>query len=204
MSEEKPNMAQWVGSAASCLTYYRLADVGGSATPRVKGDPDAAHPHVKLPHSATLAPHLSSSASVREFDAWRHKFEGYVKLTKIHYLPPDQQRSTLVALLDDDWTRTLRYGLAVADGAHLKTTLDATEAHLRRQRNVIVDRRDFYSRVQVAGESFEDFLCSIKEIAAFCDFCDVCMDNRIRDRVVVGTRDEKTLKRMLKVKDLSL
>ncbi len=97
--------------------------------------------HVKLPHNATPAPHLTSSASLREFDAWRHKFEGYVKLTGINAIPPSEQKSALVSLLDDDWTRTLRYGLTVADGADLETILDAMEAHLRNQRNVVVDRR---------------------------------------------------------------
>lgn len=167
-------------------------------------DQRALLPQVKLPPSATPAPLLSSSASLREFDAWRHKYEGYVKLTKIHLLPPDEQRSTLVALLDDEWARTLRFGLALPDVADLKATLDAMEAYLRRQRNVIVDRKDFYTRVQEEGESFEDFLCSIKEIAAFCDFCDTCIDNRLRDRVVVGTRDEEALKRLLEVTDLDL
>ena len=48
-------------------------------------------------------------------------------------------------MLDDDWTRTLRYGLDLDDQASLQETLAAMETHLRRQRNVMVDRRDFYS-----------------------------------------------------------
>ncbi|XP_064089177.1 uncharacterized protein LOC135203373 [Macrobrachium nipponense] len=78
------------------------------------------------------------------------------------------------------------------------------ESHLRGQRNIIVDRREFYLRKQEIGESFDDFLCDIREIAAFCDFCSSCMDNRLRDRIVVGTRDEQALKRMLEEKDLNL
>ena len=68
----------------------------------------------------------------------------------------------------------MRYGLAVDDDADLKAILDAMEAHLRGQRNIIVDRRDFYSRAQESGETLDDFLCNIKEIAAFCDFCTSC------------------------------
>lgn len=42
----------------------------------------------QLQHIGTPAPHLSSSASLKEFDAWRHKFEGYVKLDRITCFPP--------------------------------------------------------------------------------------------------------------------
>lgn len=185
-------------------TSQRVSSAGEDGESVSRADGAATRMQVKLPHTATPAPHLSSSASLKEFDAWRHKFEGYVKLTRINCLPPDEQRSALLALLDVDWARTLRFGLTLPDEADLKATLDAMETHLRRQRNVIVDRRDFYSRVQEEGESFDDFLCSIKEIAAFCDFCERCMDNRLRDRVVVGSRDGEAVKRMLEVKDLTL
>ncbi|XP_064111293.1 uncharacterized protein LOC135218773 [Macrobrachium nipponense] len=63
---------------------------------------------------------------------------------------------------------------------------------------------DFHSRVQGLHETFDDFLCGIKEIASFCDFCETCMDSRLRDRIVVGTRDEEALKRMLEEKKLTL
>ena len=173
---------------------------GGGSVTRTSDPP----PRHKIPSSAALAPHLSSSASLKEFDDWRHKVEGYVMLTGISSLTPAEQRSALISLLDDDWTRTLRYGLNLSDSADLKCTLDAMETHLRSQRNIILDRRDFYLRSQESGEAFDDFLCSIKEIAAFCDFCASCMDNRLRDRIVVGIRDEEALKRMLEEKNLTL
>ena len=71
------------------------------------------------------------------------------------------------------------------------------QTHLRRQRNVIIDRRDLFTRVQEAGETVDDFVCGLKEIASSCDFCHHCLDNRYRDRVVVGIRDEEARRRML-------
>ncbi|KAK3874801.1 hypothetical protein Pcinc_020289 [Petrolisthes cinctipes] len=115
-----------------------------------------------------------------------------------------EQRAALTAVLDDEWTRTLRYGISVPEDADLGSILDAMGEYLRNQRNIIVDRRDFYLRVQEAGESFDDFLCSVKEIANFCEFCDKCVDSQLRDRIVVGTSDELALKRMLENKNLAL
>ena len=48
------------------------------------------------------------------------------------------------------------------------------ERHLRDQRSVLLDRREFYARVQESGKAFDDFVCAIKEIAAYCDFCTAC------------------------------
>ncbi|KAG7157146.1 putative Transposon Tf2-6 polyprotein-like 4 [Homarus americanus] len=54
------------------------------------------------------------------------------------------QRAALVSVLDDKRIRILRYRVGVADDTEL-------EAYLRGQGNVIVDWRDFYSRVQELG-----------------------------------------------------
>ncbi|KAF0305058.1 hypothetical protein FJT64_023246 [Amphibalanus amphitrite] len=161
-------------------------------------------PLAKLPSGAITAPHLTSSASLKEFGAWRQKFADFQLLTRLGTLSIDEQKATLTSLLDDEWTRTLRYSLQVPQDANLETVLDIMEAHLRGQRSIILDRRDFYSRIQEPDEMFDDFLSSIKEIAAYCDFCDVCVDDQYRDRVVVGTRDEEALKRMLHEPKLTL
>lgn len=74
---------------------------------------DSTNSSARFPASATTTPPLTSSALLREFDAWRHKFEGYVKLTKINLLSRAEQRAALMAVLDDEWTRILRYGITI-------------------------------------------------------------------------------------------
>ena len=76
--------------------------------------------------------------------------------------------------------------------------------YLREQRNVVLDRREFNLRRQEQGESFDEFVCALKELADLCDFCTKCIDDRIRDQIVSGVQDEETLKRLLEVKDVSL
>ena len=47
-------------------------------------------------------------------------------------------------------------------------------------------------------------MCALREIAAFCDLCPACYDDRLRDRLVVGTSDDDARRRMLEVTDLTL
>ena len=154
---------------------------------------------------STPAPRLHEGASLREFTAWREKFNGYALLTGLTSHPQVTQTAALTSLLDDQWTRTLRHGLDVdINSSDTKTILDSMERHLRGQRNIILDRREFYRRQQDGGESFDDYLVALREIAQFCDFCSHCSDLQLRDRIVTGIRDEETLRALLSENDLTL
>ena len=172
------------------------------AVPAVGSDRSRAGP--RLPAGGTPAPKLSASASLREFEIWKSKFEGYSLLVGLPDLTMAEQRAALLALLDDDWSRTVKFGIPGSESASVEEIVAAMQQHLRRQRNVLLDRRDFDSRVQQEGESFDEYLCTLKEIAAFCDFCSACADERLRDRIVVGVRSDEARRRMLEQNDLTL
>ena len=145
-----------------------------------------------------------ASASLKEFEAWRNKFDGYRLLIGLDDLPRAEQRAALHALLDDDWIRVVRFGLPQSTDPTVDDIITEMQRHLRRQRNIIVDRRDFNTRAQQPGETFDEFLCALKETASFCDFCTLCIDDRLRDRLVVGVRDEDARRRMLELPELTL
>ena len=111
----------------------------------------------------------------------------------------------LEGLVDDDWCRIIQHSICAANTVtELPALLDAMQKYLRDQRSVLLDRREFFSRRQAVGESFDEFLISLKEISKFCDFCPECSDERLRDQIVMGVRDESLLRSLLNVKDLKL
>ena len=155
--------------------------------------------------STVSVPRLPSSASLRDFDAWRYRFQEFRVSERLSELPPAEQRATLLTSLDDEWLRVVRFGLPIATTEEdIDVIITAMLAHLRRQRNPVLDRRDFDTRVQERGEAVDEYLCALREIAAFCDLCPACYDDRLRDRLVVGTSDEDARRRMLEVPDLTL
>ena len=180
--------------------------VHGSATGAPAGpqsDPDRSRARSRLPAAATPAPRLISSASLKDFESWRSKFDGFRLLVGLNELPQAEQRAALLALVDDDWARVVRFGLSQPT-ATIDQIIIGMQQHLRRQRNVIIDRRDFNMRLQQPGETFDEYLCALKETASFCDFCRICIDDRLRDRLVVGVRDEDARRRMLELPELTL
>ena len=50
--------------------------------------------------------------------------------------------------------------MCITDDSPLSEVVDAMESHLRKQRNVLVDRRAFYARVQEEGDA--------KTLKSFC------------------------------------
>ena len=160
----------------------------------------------KVPNNATPAPILLQNATLREFTTWNQKFEDYILLTGIDKLSNDEQKAVLRSLLDDEWFRITKFALNINmddDTITIHTIIDKMKAHLRSQRNVVIDRKEFYSRNQQSGEKFDDYLIALQEIASFCDFCPNCIDNQFRDRIVTGIQSEETVKNLLSEKKLT-
>jgi len=79
----------------------------------------------------------------------------------------------------------------------------AFNKHCLGEANITYERFMFHQRVQQPGESFDDFLADVRKLARTCEF-EQLEDSLIRDRIVVGIRDEPTRRRLLQVKKLSL
>jgi hypothetical protein len=69
--------------------------------------------------------------------------------------------------------------------------------------NVTYERYVFNKRTQENGESFDIFLGDLRRMARSCQFEGVC-DSMIRDRIVVGVRDDATRHKLLQQRDLTL
>ena len=67
----------------------------------------------------------------------------------------------------------------------------------------VYERYVFHQRVQQPGEYVEDFVADLRKLAKSCAF-EQLEDSLIRDRLVVGIRDDPTRCRLLQVKNLSL
>ena len=71
--------------------------------------------------------------------------------------------------------------------------------------NETIERCNFRQRTKRVGESFDDFLVSLRELAKTCNFCDNnCLQKALRDQIIEGLQDGDTIQELLQVKDLDL
>ena len=61
----------------------------------------------------------------------------------------------------------------------------------------------FHQRVQQPGETIENFVADVRNLSKTCQFGEL-EDSLLRDRIVVGIRDEPTRRRLLQQKQLTL
>lgn len=67
--------------------------------------------------------------------------------------------------------------------------------------NEILQAGKFHRRQQSQGESVQDFVAAISTLGAKCNFMD--LKRQLRDRLVLGVRDERLRRDLLKTKDLT-
>ena len=68
-----------------------------------------------------------------------------------------------------------------------------------------MERQNFCRRTQQPGESFDDYLVSLRELVKTCNFCnDACTQKSVRDQIIKGLLDGDTVEHLLQEKDLSL
>ena len=90
-----------------------------------------------------------------------------------------------------------------ADKSKIDKITDAFKKYCIGEVNVTYERYVFHQRVQHADELMDDFFADLRVKAKSCEFGDL-EDSLIRDRIVIGIRDDPTRRRLLQMKKLSL
>ncbi|XP_064384829.1 uncharacterized protein LOC135333732 [Halichondria panicea] len=77
--------------------------------------------------------------------------------------------------------------------------------HVEGQINETIERRNLRQRHQLTGETFDDFLVSLRDLAKTCNFCNnECLKRAIRDQIIEGLQDGDTIQELLRASDLTL
>ena len=83
-----------------------------------------------------------------------------------------------------------------AEKTNVDKVIELLEAYFIGETNEIYEAYLFNQRVQEVGESFDSFLTALRTLAKTCNFGNM-QDRMIRDRVVVGIKENSTRKKLL-------
>ena len=134
-----------------------------------------------------------------DWPMWRRRFERYGEIAKLDKETPAIQVSTLLYVMGNQ-AETIFSSLPLTAENRTKMThvLNAFDAHFLPRRNIIHERAIFYTRKQKDGEPVEKYIRELYSLAENCDFQD--KDDQLRDRLVVGMRDQ-AVSRDLQIRD---
>ena len=89
------------------------------------------------------------------------------------------------------------------DTSNVSKIIEAFNRYCIGETNITYERYVFNQRTQQPGETIEDYVADLRKLANTCQF-DQLEDSLIRDRIVVGIRDDTTRRRLLQQKKLTL
>ncbi|PAA68329.1 hypothetical protein BOX15_Mlig030097g1 [Macrostomum lignano] len=153
------------------------------------------------------APHFDIESQKELYPQWKLLWEAFEELSGLNSQDNEDEKKKyrLFALRQCLSMETLR---VVDSLPHLTEEnkndtgeiIKALELFITGQRNEIFERREFWLRNQMEGESFSDWYVAIKEMASRCNFercCGKCAECQIRDKIVMGLRDHSTVEKLL-------
>jgi hypothetical protein len=88
------------------------------------------------------------------------------------------------------------------DDPKLEEVISAFEQYFKPRSNEVISTWQFNKRIQEDGESFDTYYTELIKIVKNCNFPD--QDRMLRDRIVVGIKDQRVQQRLLEIRDLTL
>ncbi len=162
------------------------------------------------PVSGIKPPHPPDFGTVKHLsESWRlfkQKWMNYAVITKLATHDRAYQVALLLHTLGDE-------GLKIYNGFQFDTTEDvrSTEEILAKfdsfavgEVNETYERFLFNKREQKEGESVESFIAAIRGLMKTCNYHADSQDSILRDRIVLGIREQETQKLLLREPKLTL
>ena len=97
----------------------------------------------------------------------------------------------------------LNLNLSVEDRKKVDKCLEALELYFKPTRNVVYERDVFNTCVQQSDKSVQSYVTRLRKLAASCEYSERT-DDFIRNRLVIGLKDNGDKVRLLREKKLDL
>ena len=169
----------------------------GSSAPPV---PQFIQSNIPLPSKLEVKGNLSTN-----WKRFKRLWTNYEIASRLNTQSSELRTATLLTCIGSD-------ALEIFDGLpfeneEAKTNIDQVlqllEAHCVGETNEIYERYLFNKRDQEAGESFDSYITCLRSLAKTCNF-GALQDSMIRDRVVVGIKDNSIRRKLLTENKLTL
>lgn len=158
--------------------------------------------HLTIPKPLDLS---NRSSAAENFQLWKTKFQDFCILTQLNNESKEYQMALFRQSVGDEALKAIqRFKFDPnEDPTDWRTIMNKLEDLCRGERNETYERYRFFTRSQQEGETFDEYLCTIENLADTCNFSDL-RDSLIRDRIVTGLINTSITKQLLAIKNLSL
>ena len=142
--------------------------------------------------------------SPEDWPCWKQHFEQFCVASGLVDESAKKQVSTLLYCLGEE-AETVLASTNITDEQRkvYDTVINKFDSFFKVTRNVIFKSACFNCRVQLEGETAEQFIIELYNLSEFCDYGELTSE-MIRDRLVVGIRDRHLSERLQLDSELTL
>ncbi|XP_046438430.1 uncharacterized protein LOC124189960 [Daphnia pulex] len=157
------------------------------------------HPRRRLDPSGMDKLHGDITISLLR--SWRNRWNDFAELNQLLTYPVTEQMAAFRITLDSTMQQVVEVALGITPATVTTPdqVLDLIADYIRAKRNVALDRVAFEERRQGPSESFDDFYIGLRRLAEAADLCGACSETRLVTRIIAGTRDAETKKKLLAI-----
>ena len=140
------------------------------------------------------------------WNAWKKAWTRYEVATGVNKQEQLVRVSTLLSVIGEDAKKAFdafEWG-ETEDDSTIEDVLAKFDEYCEPRTQVIYERYRFNNRNQEPGESIASYLTELRTIAKNCQHESITPDEILRDRIVLGIRDDKMRERLLRLNDLTL
>jgi len=137
---------------------------------------------------------------------WKKVWQRYEIVTGIYKQENLVRVSTLLSVIGEEAVKafdTFAWGEGQSENS-ISDVLAKFDEYCEPRTQVIYERYRFSNCKQEPGESISAYVTELRVIAENCAHDEITPDKILRDRLVLGVRDEKERERLLRVNDLTL
>lgn len=149
---------------------------------------------------------FSSANVASSWKIFKSQFKIYKVAKKFADMTEEQQICNMLVQMGPDSVQIYEqftYNDAVAATKRtLENTMTFFDTYFEPVKNVIFERSKFNSMTQ-GDSSIHQFIVNLQQQAAYCDYAAV-KDELVRDRIVVGVKDQKLREYLIDLEDLDL
>ena len=138
------------------------------------------------------------------WEKWKKRFEQFRVAAGLKDEDESRQVNTLLHCMGEESEAVLSStDIKSTDRRKYEAVMAKFDAFFQVRRNVIFERAKFNKRVQLEGESAEQFITTLYTLAETCDY-GTLKDEMIREKIVVGILNKPLSERMQGEADLTL
>ena len=127
---------------------------------------------------------------------WKEKYHNYFVISRLDRESSPYQLAMFKHTIGDDALKVIKTFSYTEgeDSNNWRVVMAKMEKYCIGEVNEIYERYCFNKRDKLPTESVDCFVAELKTLAKTCNFCDCLRDSLIRDRIVLGIKDEQTTK----------